>query len=99
MSGHVRRVLIAGAEDFQLTVLQRQPCPAAAEARCRRFAELLFERGKVAERRIDGLADVAAGIAARVRAHDLPEEIMVRVTAAVIDDGLTNAVRQFAGVS
>ena len=73
--------------DSQACAVVDQPRPAAAEALEPRRRSLLLERAEAVERVVDGRAERARRIAAAVRRHDLPEQRMVRMPAAVVADG------------
>src|SRR5258708_7053233 len=82
-----RTVLIGSAFDDQLSLVDRQPGPAAAEAADRGLGELLFERGKAPERAFDGFTDGARGFASAAGSHHRPEGRVIGVAAAVVADG------------
>src|SRR5436190_4968494 len=72
---HQRAVLIWRGNDFKTSILiLDEPCPAAAEAAHTSSSNFLFEIIKAAERGIDIVGEFAFGLAAGVRAHDLPKE-------------------------
>jgi hypothetical protein len=71
--------------------IPHQPAPTAAELRQGVLLERVLELREVAERRRDRFADRAGRFAARIRRHDCPEQSVVVVSAAVVDDGLANA--------
>src|SRR4051794_9934039 len=79
-----RRVLVRGARDLHPGAVVDQPGPAAAEAVDARVLELVLERVEAAEGLPDGVRQRSVGLAAAVRAHDLPEEAVVGVTAGVV---------------
>src|SRR5690606_8199235 len=85
---HDRRVLVGRRVALQLAAaIDDQPGPAGAEAAGGLLLEPLLELLEAAEGAVDRLAQLAAGLTAAVRAHDLPEEVVVDVPAAVVADG------------
>ena len=88
---HQRAVLVRRGNHFELAALVLdQPGPAAAEAARPGRREFFLERVEAAEGGFDVVAQFAGRFAAGVRAHDFPEEGMVRVTAAVVAHGGAN---------
>src|SRR2546422_1388914 len=82
---HVRAVLVRVRLDQELSArIRQQPRPAAAELADARFLELLLERVVAAERAADRIAQLAGRSAAPIRAHDGPEDRVVRVPARVV---------------
>src|SRR5690348_12202251 len=81
------RILVGRAGDDQLAVGGDQPRPAAAEPLHGVVLELGLERVEAAEVALDGVAERAGRLVAGVRAHDLPEERVVVVAAAVVAHG------------
>src|SRR5215472_2147828 len=79
-----RVVLVGEALDRQLAAGEVGPAPAAAELADRRLAQRVLEAGEVAERVVDRVRDRAGRVVARVRGHDLPEDRVVQVAAAVV---------------
>src|SRR5690625_1835640 len=90
---HERAVLVGGAVHLELAVtLDDEPGPAGAEAGLGCLLELLLEGVEGAEGFADGGGQLAAGFAAPVRAHDLPEEVVVGETATVVAHGVGQGV-------
>ena len=81
---HQRRVLVRRRLDGEPAAVGDEPRPAAAEALDAGVVDLSFMLD--AAERADRLSE-AARLAAAVRAHDLPEERVVRVAAGVVADG------------
>src|SRR5208337_613678 len=90
----VRRVLIRRGIDGQLAILHQQPGPSGAEAPQARSLELILKSGEGTEARGDGSGQIALGLAASALLHQLPEERMVPVAAAIVADGIANVLRQ-----
>jgi hypothetical protein len=81
-----RAVLVRGRHDRERTALDDDPAPAAAELVDGRVVHLLLQVLDAAERLVDRVCEVALGLAAALRAHDLPEERVVGVAATVVAD-------------
>ena len=82
---HQRAVLIRGRADFQFAVPgPDQPCPSAAETFHASVGELFLKGIKASEGGLDVIGEFACWFAASLRSHDLPEERMIGMTAAVI---------------
>ena len=80
--------------DFELAALVLdQPGPAAAETPAPAAANFSLKSIEAAEGRLDVVGQFAFRFAACVRAHDFPEERMVRVTAAVVAHDRANVFR------
>ena len=71
----------------------QEPCPAGAEPAAGRLGELLLEAVEAAEGAVDRRGQIAARRTAPVRAHDLPEQAVVGVTAAVVAHRGTDRLR------
>ena len=82
-----RVVLVRRAVTARPRAVRHEPGPAGAEAGRAAGVELLLEGVEAAEGRVDRRGQVAGGRAAAARAHDLPEEGVVGVAAAVVADG------------
>src|SRR3954447_19044860 len=78
-----RRVLVGSARDRKPRAVVHEPGPAAAELADARGVHLLLELVEAAEGLVDAVGQLARGVVAAVRAHDLPEERVVRVPAGV----------------
>jgi hypothetical protein len=85
-------VLVCGGDDLQFAAFEDQPAPAGAELLCGGLVEELFEALEVAEVSFDLGCDVAAGLAATLGLHDLPEHGVVDVAAAVVLDDLADVL-------
>src|SRR5208337_3453317 len=83
-----RRVLIRRGIDCQLALLHQQPGPSGAESPQARGLELVLKPGEGTEACVDGCAQIALGLATAALLHQLPEERMVPVAAAVVADGI-----------
>src|SRR5690606_7667463 len=58
---------VAGVDDVERTVgLFNQPCPARTKVACSRLVESLFECSNTAPLGIDGLSQLAGGLAAAI---------------------------------
>ena len=64
-----------------------QPRPTAAEALGACIDQLLFKRVDALEGCLDRVGELVGGLAAAIGAHELPEEAVVRVPAAIVADG------------
>ncbi len=84
---HDGRVLVRGRQDGESGAVPDEPGPAAAEPLDACVVHLLLERVDPAEGRLDRVGERARRLPAAVRAHDLPEEAVVRVSASVVADG------------
>ena len=85
---HRRAVLVGQAHHLELPgVVGREPGPAGAELAGGGFGEGVLEIVERAEVAVDGLREVARGIAAAGRAHRGPEDAVVEVAAAVVAHG------------
>src|SRR5207253_6745445 len=73
-----------GARDREARAVPYEPCPAGAEAVHAGVLELGLELVEAAELLVDRGSQVARGRATAVRTHDLPEERVVGVPAAVV---------------
>src|SRR5690606_25690595 len=74
-------------------LLETQPRPAATELAGGRCRKLLLEAGEGAKDRIDGLSEIAPGLATTIRGARRPEQRMVGVTATVIAHCRPDVVR------
>src|SRR6266851_1300682 len=82
---HVRAVLVGVALDRELAArVGDEPSPAAPELAHCSLGELLLERVVRTEGAVDGVADAARRGASPTRAHDRPEDRVVRVPAGVV---------------
>src|SRR5690606_39998731 len=89
-----RRVLVSRGRDGKVAVLiNDQPAPAAPEMTGCLAAELLLELIERAERLVDGLGERAARLPTPVRAHDGPEQRVIRVAATVVADRRPDLLR------
>src|SRR5579864_9508214 len=78
-------VLVGRADDLHFAAgLSGQPDPSAAELFCAGIVELGLEILEVAECFLDDFGDCAAGIAAALGLHDLPEHGVVHVSASIV---------------
>src|SRR5688572_24023485 len=92
---HHRRILIGGAGDAETaTRLDDEPRPTATKTAGRSGLELRLEVVEAAKRGIDGGRKVTGGHAFGVRPHDVPEQVVIQITAAVIADSVADAFRQ-----
>src|SRR3546814_13538336 len=66
------------------SLVDAQPCPAAAEAGQRGLGEGFLELVETAQVAVDALGDVAGRLAAALGRHPGPEQRMVGVAAAVV---------------
>ena len=89
---HERIVLVGSRNDFEFAAVGNEPRPAAAEATNARRLKLRLEIIEAAERGFDVVSELAGGSAARVRGHELPEERMIPMTAAVVAHRTANRV-------
>ena len=84
---HDRRVLVRGRVDREARAVPDEPGPAAPEALHASVVDRSAQVVEGAERVLDRRAQHSAGLAASVRAHDLPEHGVVGVAAGVVPDG------------
>src|SRR3954471_24442102 len=89
---HQWRVLVRGGRDREAGAVVDQPGPAAAELRGPGGAELPLELPHGLEAGRYRLGQRAGRVATSVRRHDLPEQRVVRVPAAVVADGAAQVV-------
>src|SRR4029077_1345834 len=91
---HVGAVLVRVALDRHLALLVRdKPRPAASELAQRCLLELLLESVVTPERALDRFAEPAWRVAAAARAHDAPEDRVVRVAARVVANRFADVLR------
>src|SRR5580704_3501406 len=83
-------VLVRGGFDDEFSVPEQQPGPARAEALDARIVDFRLEVREAAECGADGFAELAARFAASAFLHDLPEQGMVQVAAAIVAHGGAN---------
>jgi hypothetical protein len=83
---HDRRVLVRRRVDSEAGAVPHEPGPAAAEALDAAVDDSSLQGVEAFERIVDPLREIAGRRAAAVRAHDLPEEAVVRVAARVVAD-------------
>lgn len=90
---HEGIILVGGAGDFQLALgIFEQPDPAAAEASEAAGFELFLESGEGAEGGIDAVGQGAGGFTAGSGGHEVPEEGMVPMAAAIVADGSADGI-------
>src|SRR6185437_16408833 len=70
-------VLIGCGDDLQLAAIVDQPAPAGAKLFGGGFVELLLEILEAAKILLDLVCDLAGGLSAALRLHDLPEHGVV----------------------
>ena len=94
---HQRVVLVRATDDRQRFFLARhQPRPTTSEATHCCGGELFLEAIQPAEARVNRLGEIALRFAARSRLrHDLPEEVVVPVPAAVVANRRANFLGGF----
>jgi hypothetical protein len=91
---HERAVLVRRRHDFELAAFVfDKPRPTAAETTYARGGELLFKGIETTEGGFDVVGKFSRWLAARLWPHDLPEERMIGVTAAVIAHRRANIFR------
>src|SRR3954465_3677131 len=81
---HQRVVLVRRAGDREFAALVDQPHPARSEASHAGRAELLAKFREVAERALDGRAEISPRLPACVGTHNLPEHRVVPVATTVV---------------
>src|ERR1700726_343232 len=81
---HQRAVLVRPAENLELAAAPHQPPPTGAELADRGIGQLLLEGIEAAEVPVNGARQVAARLAAAARRHDLPEQAVIGMAAAVV---------------
>jgi len=97
---HDGTVLIRRAFDRDLPrFVAYQPRPAAPEPAQARFLELLLEGRETSEGRVDRRGEPALRFGGTARRHQLPEERVVVMPAAVVADRGPNRLRHFGEVS
>ena len=85
---HDRAVLVRRGDDLESSLLvDDEPYPAASEAADAGGLELGLEFLNAAEGLRDRLGQLADGGGGAARGHELPEEGVVRMAAAVVADG------------
>src|SRR5581483_2931197 len=81
-----RRVSVVGRDNVECAIgFLHQPGPSAAEMGGGGIGELLFERGEVAERLLDCVADLAPRLAAAARLHRGPVKAVIKVLGGVVE--------------
>src|ERR1700682_3847462 len=96
---HKRAVLVRRGNSSQLsTLVLDKPRPAAAEPAGPRCREFFLERVEASEGGFDVATQFTGRLAAGIRAHDFPEEGMIRVSAAVVPHDGTNVFRYRAEI-
>src|SRR5208337_4298277 len=92
---HDRAVLVGGRGHGELAVLtQDQPGPAGAEPRGPSLGKCFLEHGETAELTGQSGPDRARRLAATAWLHDLPEERVVGMAAAVVTHGRPDPLGQ-----
>ncbi len=95
---HERVVLIGRGADGELAIFHDEPGPAGAETGDASLGEGFFEGIEAAKGSRDGLTENTSRCAACVGAHDVPEQRVVEVTAAVVAHRATDGFRHAGDV-
>src|SRR5262249_54148997 len=91
---HQRAVLVWSRNNLQLPVfVLDQPSPSTAKTPRTSGSKFLFEIVEAPERRLDAFGQFALRFATGIWSHYLPEERVIRMTAAIVPHHSTDILR------
>ena len=98
-SAHHRRILICSARNGKRSIRSRnQPRPSASKALYARFGHRSLQGIHGAKSSVDCCEQITGWFLCAARCQDIPEQIMVCMSAAIVANGSTDCIRNICEV-